>query len=575
MSTRTLNPEPGPGDFSWDREDTHYPDRMSRWGAELFLIRQSQGVRDLCESTGFLFEEVRAQEIDGWVYVAVVPLGGKVRKAPPSVLVPLLVRVVPELRRRIATMRRQQSEGYWQAVVDRWLEGGEEALLAAGYALLDRDLADLTDAALADVAAEAWEYAGAAVKEHFHLHAAGINEIMRLSMELNRRHGFTTADLSGLLTGLSDTTTGPAAAQAEIVELVRRANGEGALRGASSLDEVRGISAEVDSAIADYLDSWGRRTIRYEVAYPTIAESPGWVLDTLKIQLDRPSQRSLDEVHRQTRADVERRVLDALGDTPAVRDRIARARRAFPIREGNESATVGVPAAVMRRIAQEAGRRLESAGLIESAGHVFDALPSEVDAALRGNAMADLGARAAARHADRLAPDQPTPPLRIGPEPVPPDVSGFPDDVRDVVEAALWFTSKASAFQTGVADADDVAAAPSAEAGPPSLVSGMGVAPGVYEGPARIILDESGFDRIQSGDILVCPITSPMWSMLFPSIGGLICDHGGPLSHPAIIAREFGIPAVVATGNATDTLEDGALVRIDGSTGAVQAAGAD
>ena len=69
------------------------------------------------------------------------------------------------------------------------------------------------------------------------------------------------------------------------------------------------------------------------------------------------------------------------------------------------------------------------------------------------------------------------------------------------------------------------------------------------------MLDEAELDRIEAGDVLVCPITSPVWSMVFPALGALVCDAGGPLSHPAIIARrEFGIPAVVGTGDATSTI---------------------
>jgi phosphoenolpyruvate synthase/pyruvate phosphate dikinase len=69
--------------------------------------------------------------------------------------------------------------------------------------------------------------------------------------------------------------------------------------------------------------------------------------------------------------------------------------------------------------------------------------------------------------------------------------------------------------------------------------------------------------------VLVCPITSPVWSVLFPSIGALVTDTGGVLSHPAIIAREYQVPAVVATGNATSLLRDGQLVTVDGSSGKI------
>lgn len=89
-------------------------------------------------------------------------------------------------------------------------------------------------------------------------------------------------------------------------------------------------------------------------------------------------------------------------------------------------------------------------------------------------------------------------------------------------------------------------------------------------GPFRVVRSEEEFDKVRGGDVLVCPITSPTWSVLFPSIGALVTDSGGLLSHPAIIAREFGIPAVLATGSGTERLEDGQMVTVDGGTGRVE-----
>ncbi|HET6918453.1 MAG TPA: PEP-utilizing enzyme [Jiangellaceae bacterium] len=85
-----------------------------------------------------------------------------------------------------------------------------------------------------------------------------------------------------------------------------------------------------------------------------------------------------------------------------------------------------------------------------------------------------------------------------------------------------------------------------------------------------MITSEAEFDRLRAGDVLVCPVTSPVWSVLFPSIGALVTDTGGILSHPAIIAREYGVPAVVATGNGTAVLHDGQLVTVDGTAGVVR-----
>jgi rifampicin phosphotransferase len=101
------------------------------------------------------------------------------------------------------------------------------------------------------------------------------------------------------------------------------------------------------------------------------------------------------------------------------------------------------------------------------------------------------------------------------------------------------------------------------------VLEGVSASPGVYTGPARVVNDEAQFGKIRGGDVLVCPITSPVWSVLFASVGALVTDTGGILSHSAIIAREYHIPAVVATGNATTLLRDGQSVTVDGSTGVI------
>jgi pyruvate,water dikinase len=103
----------------------------------------------------------------------------------------------------------------------------------------------------------------------------------------------------------------------------------------------------------------------------------------------------------------------------------------------------------------------------------------------------------------------------------------------------------------------------------PDLITGMAASAGSYTGQVRVIRGEWEFDKLQAGDVLVCPITSPVWSVLFPTIGALVTDTGGILSHPAIIAREYRIPAVVATGNATELLTDGHAVTVDGAAGTV------
>jgi pyruvate,water dikinase len=106
------------------------------------------------------------------------------------------------------------------------------------------------------------------------------------------------------------------------------------------------------------------------------------------------------------------------------------------------------------------------------------------------------------------------------------------------------------------------------QAGP--ILVGIPASAGTYTGPVRVLRGEADFPKLEPGDVLVCPVTSPAWSVLFPNVGGLVTDTGGLLSHPAIIAREFRIPAVVATGNATQLLQDGQQVTVDGTTGTIE-----
>jgi pyruvate,water dikinase len=103
-----------------------------------------------------------------------------------------------------------------------------------------------------------------------------------------------------------------------------------------------------------------------------------------------------------------------------------------------------------------------------------------------------------------------------------------------------------------------------------AVVVGTPASAGRYTGPVRLVMGEHEFDRIRPGDVVVCPATSPAWSVVFPSIGALVADSGGILSHPAIIAREHGIPAVVGTASGTVILRDGQTVTVDGTTGVVE-----
>jgi pyruvate,water dikinase len=100
-------------------------------------------------------------------------------------------------------------------------------------------------------------------------------------------------------------------------------------------------------------------------------------------------------------------------------------------------------------------------------------------------------------------------------------------------------------------------------------LKGFAGSPGIAEGRARIVLNLEDLNRLEDGEILVAPVTNPSWTPIFGRIAAAVSDIGGVMSHAAIVAREYGLPAVVGTGFATTVIKTGQRIRVDGSEGVV------
>jgi pyruvate,water dikinase len=98
---------------------------------------------------------------------------------------------------------------------------------------------------------------------------------------------------------------------------------------------------------------------------------------------------------------------------------------------------------------------------------------------------------------------------------------------------------------------------------------GLAASPGVAEGTARLVHRFEDLDDLVDGEILVCPLTAPSWSVVFARIAAAVSDGGGIMSHAAIVSREYELPAVVATGIGTKVVRTGDRLRVDGNTGVV------
>ena len=173
----------------------------------------------------------------------------------------------------------------------------------------------------------------------------------------------------------------------------------------------------------------------------------------------------------------------------------------------------------------------------------------------------DLKSLVLRRKGERVWAQQHPGPATYGKAPAQPPLDVLPPEPRFLMTVVPWYMERALSTGRGRVQ----------KAG--ENLTGIAASPGRYTGAVRVIRNESEFHKLQPGDVLVCPATTPVWSVLFASVGALVTNTGGILSHPAIIAREYRVPAVVATGNATSLLKDGQVVTVDGETGTVELGG--
>lgn len=195
--------------------------------------------------------------------------------------------------------------------------------------------------------------------------------------------------------------------------------------------------------------------------------------------------------------------------------------------------------AVLRRL----GARAAQAGALDSPDDIFWIERSELESALEGRSLRRkvVERRARWRHQRRLVP-----PLNVGVMP------GF---------IGKMFTDFERDLRGGMHDDADTA------------IKGVPASAGRATGPARILRTPADFAKLQTGEVLVAAATAPAWTPLFARAAAVVTDAGSVAAHASLVAREYGIPAVVGTGDATRRLTDGELVLVDGSRGRVEVVG--
>lgn len=556
-----------PPEGFWERESSHYPVPLSPLARTTMLVDLTHALREAMGAYSLLLDGLDHMEIGGWVYNRLVPPGGKDRNPPPDWLAPILFKLVPPLRNRIqgcVTAYRTDVAG---RSIERWYSEWRAFLIKRNAELGAVDLAALTDGELLAHLQSLRQHSREGMVIHMRLNTAIQLSLANFFMGCQELLGWDEAKSMELLSGLSETSSAPAQAMAGLAE---RARSNPALKQLLAGRDPRAIDrlAEIDPAFAEafaaYVRQWAHRGINYEVADPTLAERPELLLGLVHDQVILSYKGEADAAALAAkRAKVAAEARAALTGRPADRERfdrlLSRAEKAYPIREEHGFYDGSMPVALRRYGYLEAGERLSRRGVIARREDVFFLEADEVEAALQGSdSRQHLVERRKGERAWVLAHPGPA---SYGKRPAPPSFAGLPKEAREVHEAVLWTVERVFAATASQRTQTDG-----------SALNGIAASAGTYTGPIRVIRDETEFGKIQPGDVLVCPITSPVWSILFASVGALVTDTGGILSHSAIIAREYRIPAVVATGNATELLRDGQIVTVDGNAGKVIAA---
>jgi rifampicin phosphotransferase len=522
--------DPSDAEFTWEWDDMHMPFAVTPLSGDWALMLGNQFDSWRTPEFADYPLERRARTWNGYVYY------GFKRTADGPEREAWVTRAVEHYRSREAG-----TEAYWNYEV--------LPELRAMYSAVDG--APIETASLEDVAA-AWEAGWASATRAWEIHFTAINGAYQVADDLADLYeqiapGAPAGEALHLLQGtrheLYDSAVGidRLADLASTTPAVAAALRSGA-RTPAALAEVDGGRAfvrELDAFLAVHghlgqsvddlvLASWG--------------EEPGLLLTEIAKRLDHPvesaeARRARLEAQAAELADRARaKLVDRPDDLARFEALLDLARRIGPLTEVHNYWIDRASQARTRRLALRVGARLRVEGAIERDDDVFYLYRDEVGPLLR--APEDRRAMIAHRRADHERQRGLKPPAVIG--------KPLPERPVDRFEGAKIDSAQADELR------------------------GTGASAGVVRGPARVVLTSNEFDRIKPGDIIVCPSSNPSWVPVFTIAAGLVTNTGGVLSHAAVVAREFGLPAVVGVGGATTKILDGRQVEIDGTAGIVR-----
>lgn len=528
---------PGPG--TWTLDAVHHPRPVTRYLAETNPPAFASGTRDFAVFYGMLMDGMQTAYVNGFSY-------GSTRPAPPE-----------EIPQRLQRAQDVFEGKLWRQQLREWDETVKPASIAAHLALQAVDPEALGDSDLASYLGRCRAHHAAMMAQHMRFTGAAMVPTGDFLALVGDWTGQPQAELLGLLRGAAPVSGGRSGEFSRLVTTLRQDATATALLEAEGapervLSDLRSLGGDSGPAVSAYLDLVGHRLLDgFDISDPTALEMPDALLRSIRISVTGSSAEDLD---------LEERIAKVREAVPPQHraqfdDLLAEARLTYRLRDERGVYSDIWAAGLMRRAVLAAGRRLAERGRLHEAEHLVDAGFDEMTSLLAdspGPSADELAARSAYR-ASHSAMD--APPF-LGPPPIPPpDPSGLPPAAARMMRATA--ITMAALFGSSEAGHEE------------KVLHGLAASRGVYEGLARRVSGPREFDKIVQGDVLVTEATTEAFNILLPLLGALVTDNGGLLSHSAIVAREYGIPGVVGTREATTRISSGTRVRVDGDAGEV------
>jgi pyruvate,water dikinase len=546
---------PGPG--SWELEQTHFARPATRYAGAVVGAPLARGFAEGTARYGLLLDTLQMRFVNDFAYAKLVPVGAPEKAAgpPPRLLFMLLTRVHPQLRRRLTAAPEAFEKKIWREDMRRWDEEVKPDSIARNRRLQDAPVETLGDHAFLQYLEQIRDNAAEMVYRHHMFTISCIFPVGHFLSEVERWTGLASGEVLGVLKGAAPISRGIGATSLQRLRVALAESGitAASVRGRSAqqvLDDLKSNQA-VAGPLQSYLDDVGYRLVSgYDIGDKYALEMPEMLVGTIFGTVDSADRQAEFAKRRDSlRAKVpaqHRSEFDTLLEEARFIHRLRDERGMY-----NDSWGIGL----VRRAVLEAGRRLKDMGVLPDAHLAVNATHEELVGLLRGDrepSVAELRRRQTWRETKTVAD---APPF-LGAEPqAPPPVEWLPAHGR--ANARAVGAALRELFNVPVLKA------------PPKSVAGLPVHPGVYEGTARVINGPEDFNRLRKGDVLVARNTGPSFNVVLPLLGAIVTDRGGQLSHAAIVAREYGIPAVVGTREATSMFPDGARIRVDGDRGEV------